>query len=276
MIISEILGGLGNQMFQYAAGLALAERSGVPLRLDRTPFDWYALWSYSLPDLAISSATASHYDRLAVAAEGSLIQEEGPRYDKRFDYPHAVAYLKGYWQSERYFAHLRPRLRSEFRPLAPFTVQDVEVATAMSSSVAISMHVRRGDYVSNAQAAAFHGVMGVEYYKVGIAAILDRLPEAERRSVHFFIFSDDPDWCAQTYAFLEPKTIVRHNPPSRGAMDIHLMSLARHHIIANSSFSWWGAWLCGNPEQVVVAPRHWFAAEQMSEHDIVPDRWLRF
>lgn len=275
MIVTELIGGLGNQMFQYAAGAALAKRSGVSVRVDTTSFEHYTLRRYALEDFACAAEVADPTERLDVALHGQLLEERSALYEPRLEHPYPKAYLRGYWQCERYFQSIRRRLLSEFHPRDPLAGLDADIAAEMADSASVALHIRRGDYVANPHTNAFHGVLPVDYYRDALAFIHENQPAPEQAKRRYFIFSDDPDWCEEAYAFLEPKVLVRHNPPERGFMDLYLMAQAKHHVIANSSFSWWAAWLCRNPGQIVVAPRQWFAASHAQCQDIVPERWVR-
>lgn len=276
MIIAELIGGLGNQMFQYAAGLALADRLAMPFAYDDSAFARYPLRPFALGDWCITARAASELERVRVASLGHIIEEHGSVFMPALLAAHGPTYLKGYWQSEDYFAKMRPRLLREFSPRWALTEQDIGICQQMQQNVSISLHVRRGDYVANAHTNSFHGVMGLDYYREGLDRILRGLsPNGPLNEPIVFIFSDDPDWCETAFDWINQKVIVRHNPPDRGFMDIHLMRQCKHHIIANSSFSWWGAWLCENENQIVIAPRAWFQSEQAESSHIVPPRWIR-
>jgi hypothetical protein len=263
-------------MFQYAAGLALADRLAMPFAYDDSAFARYPLRPFALNDWCISARPASELERVRVAGSGHIIEEHGSVFVPALLAAHGATYLKGYWQSEQYFSKLRPRLLREFSPSCALTKQDLEICQLMQHSLSISLHVRRGDYIANAHTNSFHGVMGLDYYREGRARILRGVsPDEHRNEPMFFIFSDDPDWCETAFDWIEQKVIVRHNPPERGFMDIHLMRQCKHHIIANSSFSWWGAWLCENENQIVIAPKAWFQTETAESSHIVPLRWTR-
>lgn len=275
MILTEMIGGLGNQMFQYAAGLALAHQSGVALRYSDAGFDEYQLRQFTLTDFGISGKRASLAERSQIAREGRLIVEAESRFEPKLLDRHRCAYLRGYWQSERYFISSRSRLLSEFVPIQD--IGDINRLTIerMRNSVSIAMHVRRGDYVTNNHTNAFHGTLPIAYYQAALTRINAEIGLSQAKNVCHFIFSDDPDWCRDNFGFLKSIEIVSHNLNGRPALDIHLMQHCRHHIIANSSFSWWGAWLNDDPEQIVVAPKNWFRKTTIDCRHIVPERWHR-
>ena len=132
------------------------------------------------------------------------------------------------------------------------------------------MHVRRGDYVTDARARAYHGVLPLEYYRAAVACI-----SARALSLRLFVFSDDPDWCRAHFRVGPPATFVDENHRDRSHEDLRLMSLCRHHIIANSAFGWWGAWLDPRRDKTVVAPRQWFGEPSLDTRDLIPESWIR-
>ena len=134
----------------------------------------------------------------------------------------------------------------------------------------VSIHVRRGDYLTNPVTFQTHGLCDIDYYKKAIDEILDLVDKP-----HFFIFSDDQSWAKSNIIFGAPTDYVMHNNSLKNYEDLRLMSYCRHHIIANSSFSWWGAWLGNNPEKIVIAPKKWFNDPKIDTTDLIPDTWLR-
>lgn len=275
MIISELIGGLGNQMFQYSAAMALAKRSNVDFRIDNSQFASYPLRPYALADWCISGKIATHNEMLKVASEGDLLLETGSSYEPKMFQKFQSLYMRGYWQSEDYFIDIREQLLSEFIPANELSQSDKNIISYMEDVAPIMMHIRRGDYVSNSHTNSFHGVMPIEYYQNSIEKILNEATDIDGKDVVYFVFSDDPDWCEESFTWLEPKVIVRHNPPKKGFMDIYLMSKCKHFVIANSSFSWWGAWLSQNKSKIVVAPKEWFQSKNVESDHIVPKSWHR-
>ena len=276
LIISTLAGALGNQMFQYAAGRALALRHGTELRLDlgwlapRSRFvyelDVFALdvelvWTYR----HMRRARLRELFRLAPPVRQQDWKREGFTFDPGVLALPANARLAGYWQSEKYFADQADAIRADFAFTDPLDEQNADAAAQIAASIAVAVHVRRGDYVTDPGARDFLGTLPLDYYSSAAELVRRRAPDA-----HFFVFSDDPDWCRAHLRLGGPTTFVDHNE-GRGALDLRLMTLCRHHVIANSSFSWWGAWLARPEGQIVVAPRRWGAASDAG--DVVPDRW---
>jgi hypothetical protein len=290
MIISKLCGGIGNQMFQYATGRALSVRLGSPLLLDLswfeemtgcTPRD-YELGAY---ELRADTATPRDLASFAVKEGGLLrrltgrdnragrrIEEPLFRYWPGFETLTGDVHLVGYWQSEKYFKEIRSTLQRDFSVARKSTGKNRELADRIGATSAVSLHVRRGDYVDREETSRFHGTCSIEYYAKSIDYLASRVA-----SPHLFVFSDDPGWARDNIAASCPVTVVDHNDASTSHEDLRLMSLCRHHIIANSSFSWWGAWLCQNPDKILIAPERWFANEEKNGQtdDLIPEGWVR-
>jgi hypothetical protein len=291
MITVRLMGGLGNQMFQYAAGRALSLRRGVGLRLDLgwfgnqpardTPRS-YELDAFVGPQATIKERAAlsephTHAGfallrlRRALGREPQVLRQRGTGFDASIlDAPDA-AHLVGFWTSERYFDDADDVIREDFTPVAPLDARNVQLADEIDKRPsAVSVHVRRGDYVSNPHAHRFHGLLGIDYYRAAVRMLEERVGE-----VHLYVFSDDPDWCSEHLRLGAPTTVVRGNAGASAVDDLILMSRCAHHIIANSTFSWWGAWLDGRPGSVVVAPQRWAIDPASDFSDIYARGWLR-
>lgn len=290
MIITQIIGGLGNQMFQYAAGRALSLRLSEPLRLDVFGFAGYGLHQgFELPRVfACDPEIATERDvhdllgwRAFPAVRKILFRPafrrlHGPRLvvEPHFHYwpgissvPHD-AYLVGYWQSEKYFREAAETIRADFAFRHSPSGKNAELAERIGQTMAVSLHVRRGDYVSDTKTNAAHGLCSLEYYR---AAVLHMAEHVERPE--FFVFSDDIAWVKANLKVDFPCRYVDHNQGAESYNDMRLMSLCRHHIIANSSFSWWGAWLNPRPDKTVIAPRRWFA-NGTNIDGLFPEGWV--
>lgn len=291
MIVSNIIGGLGNQMFQYACGLALAQRSGQPLVLALDMFEGYALHQgfelrrvFAVPQPEAGPEQLRTLLGLAAGKGARRLLAKllpGPRLGGRawFEPPGGMplpallghagpAYLHGYWQSERYFedaaAQVREQLRFSGEPPASLQAWLPELARG----VPVSVHMRRGDYVSNARNRRIYAECTPSYYRAAMDFIEQQEPQAR-----FFVFSDDMAWAREVLAGRPQVQFVDAHRGSASYLDMWLMSLCRHHVIANSSFSWWGAWLAQTPQQIVVAPQRWYL--QGGGEEIVPGRWRR-
>ena len=191
-------------------------------------------------------------------------------YDERFWRCRDGTYLIGYFQSERYFAGQEAKIRSELRLREPPPPEIAELAGRASASQSVALHVRRGDYVTNNRAAQVHGACSERYYDEASRGLRERHPDAR-----FFVFSDDPAWCRSRLLGLGADAVYVAGNAARPELDLYLMSRCRHHIISNSSFSWWGAWLAEWPGQEVTAPEPWFDDPTLNSADLVPARWRR-
>jgi glycosyl transferase family 11 len=302
VITVSLMGGLGNQMFQYAAGKALAERHGVSLALDISGFRNSTHRSFLLDRLSIPEADralaaevsaekpVNHFarslwklriDRVLESAglpklvrSANQYREPHFHYDPEFETLGSETSLFGYFQSERYFSSIAQPLRDWFSPREPLGNKAAELFTQIErNELSVSLHVRRGDYLDPAT-AKFHGVLGESYYRQAI----DWIEAALGKKVVFFAFSDDPVLAERVLNFV-PKCRLNHvrGDPGRPWEDLVLMARCRHHVMANSSFSWWGAWLNPSPDKVVVAPRAWFAQNQLNKQntsDLYPVDWI--
>ena len=277
MIFARLFGGLGNQMFQYAAGKALADRLGVDLALDFRTIDHRGTRRLThVFDLDIQDAAklppAKHENAVRYALWRSMgkspkfRRETGLGYNPGFETWGNDSYLHGYWQSEAYFTSISDHIRHAFVPTPTASQANVAIADQIAARTSISLHVRRGDYL----ALGAHGVCSEAYYNAALDEIVKRLDTP----ASVFVFSDDPQWAHDNLPLPYEKIVVDINGPETDYDDMRLMSKCQHNVIANSSFSWWGAWLNSNPSKIVTAPTNWFAAGGMENPDILPDSWL--
>ena len=276
-MIVMLQGGLGNQMFQYAFGRAVARARGEELLFEKRG-DMDAPGSRMAYSLG-----AFETDVTFASKDNCVFQITGPRYEEPifaydpnvYDQPRGVRFI-GYWQTEKYFEI--GHTRNEFSLRAPVSAQTQRVADEINAAAtSVAIHVRRTDYLVPMN--AFMGLMPFSYYKAAMDYIRARHEDAK-----FFIFSDDPEWCRQNF---HDCLIVDHNKagtsgngPGQEHEDLLLMSLCRHAIIANSSFGWWGAWLGDFSGKIVIAPYRWFSGTlggrwTPEASDIVPDRWIK-
>lgn len=290
VIVSHILGGLGNQMFQYAAGRALSIARGAPLRLEVSDFSRYGIHQgFELVRVFSCSVTLAAsedvrtvlgwqsprlFRRIMAHRRLQFLRSRHFVVEPHFHYAEGVrdvllpCYLMGYWQTERYFADVAETIRTDFTFRQPLIGRNLELAQEIGTANAVSLHIRRGDYASNPKTLAAHGVCPLDYYESAIKYIAERVNEP-----YFFVFSDDMEWVRANLKIDHPYKYVDHNRGAVSFNDMRLMSLCRHHIIANSSFSWWGAWLNPDKEKIVVAPRKWFANDN-DVNDLFPQGWV--
>ncbi len=296
IVITRLIGGLGNQMFQYAAGRALALRCEADLKFDVTGFAAvgshakrrFELDAFSIHGGAASAADLAQFGRSSKPrsprldrvlawlrigrrnGDGTVYREPHFHYDPMVAELRAPVYLDGYWQSEKYFADIDGVLRRDFAAKAALDRENESLGARIGAVNAVSLHVRRGDYVSNPTTNRFHGVCPPDYYHGAVDYIAGRVG-----AVHLFVFSDDQEWTCANMRFSVPTTFVGVNPSDCGYRDMQLMARCRHHITANSSFSWWGAWLNPSREKIVVAPKHWFGDSRNDARDLVPPTWVQ-
>lgn len=291
MVIVNVIGGLGNQMFQYAAGRALALARGEPLYVDVAGLDGGGPCQFELPRIfrcvaeiasadevrrALGWQAAPAVKRILARREFAAARVRGYVVEPHFHYwPEirsvpAAAYLQGYWQSEKYFIDATAALRADFSFRQPMSEVNAALAEKISCRAAVSLHVRRGDYVSNPRTHAVHGLCSMDYYRAAVRFIAERVAAPE-----FFVFSDDITWVRENLDIGFPCHYADHNRGAESYNDMRLMSLCQHHIIANSSFSWWSAWLAANPSRIVIAPKQWFQKAPHDTSDLIPDGWIR-
>jgi hypothetical protein len=268
MIIVRLIGGLGNQFFQYALGRHLAERHKTTLKVDISPFEEYKLHKYSLWAFNIQENFASAEDIKAVTSK----KERHFHFDSDVLELCDNVYLQGYWQSEQYFKDIPELICQEFSVKTTLAGRDKELARLIGSCEAVCVHIRRGDYVPKTYSDQIFDACELGYYLESIKTILSQV-----RDPHFFIFSDDPEWARDNLKLSYPTILVDHNNASKNYEDLRLMGLCKHNIIANSSFSWWGAWLNPNPHKKVCAPKMWFNnnVRNLDSKDIIPSSWIQ-
>ena len=287
MIIIKLKGGLGNQMFQYACARHLAERNNDVLKLDISLYQpgnapaGDTVRSYALGALSISAQVANEEEIRLVGGRRSsiilflrkIIAKMRPIKSYVFD-PAVLerkgdVYLGGFFQSERYFKDIETIIRNEFRLREPMGEQAQAMVRDIDGSDSVSLHIRRGDYVTNKNANAFHGTCSPEYYHAAIAEVMKKV-----RSPKFFIFSDDIEW-AKADVGMPARAVYVSRDGITDHEELMLMSKCKHNIIANSSFSWWGAWLNANPQKIVIAPKRWANDTCVDTSDAVPAEWIR-
>jgi hypothetical protein len=292
-VVVDVFGGLGNQMFQYAAGKALAKRLCCDLRINAAGLSADALREYSLGCFALpdpvealapesGNQNGNHGSQrnihrglrkvfrrlLAKNATDGLVSEPSFHY---WDGIEGIASpgvrLHGYWQSPRYFAHFESQLRKLFT-FADMSVRARQLADTIKSAPSVGIHVRRRDYL-NPEVAAVHGSCSPDYYHKAYALIRGLCPECR-----VFVFSDDVPAAKQLFdAWPNAHFVEGHTQEE----DMYLISSCSYHIIANSSFSWWGAWLAGDGSRQVVAPRAWFTPAHLrtkNTTDLFPPSWI--
>lgn len=277
----RILGGLGNQLFQYAAARSLALDLGLDLELHLEEFRHYRLRACLLDRFRIAGRPAdpervraqwrSVHGRLAwlrrrlpgtpqVAASGRDL----PRLR-----PGRGVWMEGFWQSESHFLNHASEVRDELVPKDPPTGPAARLLARIDPSASVSVHVRRGDYVSDPGANRVHGLVTADYYRRALDLVLQ-----DQAAAKVWVFSDDPAWVQAELDLGRPFECVDLGLDGRPEEDLRCMTACRHHVLANSTFSWWGAWLSGERGRV-VAPARWFADAAQGLENPAPPRWRR-
>lgn len=295
MIIVSLFGGLGNQMFQYACGIVVAKNLNVELKLDlshikdRTKRNNFTFRDYELgvfnikeeiatieevrqfiPDLWNSKEYVKQLYKLKRLFTGKSLYIEKSKfsYNKDIELVKDNTFLYGYFQTERYFESQRIELLHNFMLKDQIDKINSSLIDQIKSENAVSIHIRRGDYINS----PFELLDVQEYYLKAIELIQKKV-----ESPSFYIFTNDYLWTEENFSSLNiKKTIVNINKNEQSFIDMILMSNCKHNICANSSFSWWGAWLNTNPDKIVIAPKKWFKSTEYvkSIFDLLPKSWL--
>jgi hypothetical protein len=290
MIIVRLNGGLGNQMFQFAAGYSLSAQLSVECKVDITSFDRrfrdYELncfagapkiaeskelpFGTTLRRLGIPELLANTLDR----AMGGMSIFEQPKaqafiFEPRFLSLGDNTRLIGYFQSEKYFSRNAASIRNLYTLANPPDRSNKQILDQIAGTTAVSVHVRRGDYISNPHTNRFHGTCSLDYYDTAFRMLMKRVG-----NVGFFVFSDDMAWVRENIKPPASTVYVDYNKEHAPCEDMRLMSACKHHIIANSSFSWWAAWLNPAADKIVIAPKRWLNNTTMPLDDLFPEGWV--
>lgn len=268
MIIVKLRGGIGNQMFQYAFGRNISLKYNTELKLDTTEFSAYGKHTgYSLNIFNIDEKIATQEE--INSAHNRYIETMNIFHEQPINMGDNT-HFDGYFQSEKFFIDSKNIIVKDFIFKYPFTFPfsdySEKLLKQIESSDSVGVHVRRGDYFEEEEIKKIFGVDLTNYYKSSIEHISNRVSDA-----NFFIFSNDIDWCKKNLNYT-PAIFVENNHPFN---DFYLMVNCKHNIIANSTFSWWAAYLSKyNNDKIIIAPKQWFKST-LNDKDMVPDRWLR-
>lgn len=271
MIISHLKEGLGNQFFQYAFGRFLSLSKNVELKLSTSSYTHNSFRSYKLNNFNIIENFPS-LEEEKILKKRHVVERTEFIYDSQLvDSLDNDFYLEGFWQSELYFKDIRPVLVNELVIKEELDPENQKMLLQIkSTSNSVSVHVRRGDYAYNPETRKKHGVLPVSYYRNALDIMKNNYGD-----VRLFVFSDDIAWVKGNFFLEADFTIVDLNlGRDNHFKDIVLMSNCTHHIIANSTFSWWGAWLNTNSQKIVVAPKLWHLRKHMPVVDLYPHDWI--
>lgn len=289
MVISQLAGGLGNQLFQYAYGFSRAKSLGVQFKIDISFFEDYEWHEYSLPPFKISADIASKaeiekiksidytlvhkFQRKVFGKKNHVVKEENLKFNSNYLDLNKISYLTGYWQSAKYFEENWTSLSSEFDFLYPPSEENLKLINILDKDYfSISLHVRRGNYANIESVNKTHGTLSLEYYEKAISYFRDLYENPT-----FYIFSDDIEWARLNLNIPCNTIYVDINDDKSDYEDLRIMSLCKHNILANSTFSWWGAYLNKNQNKVVIAPKSWFNDLELNKQtlDLIPPSWIR-
>jgi hypothetical protein len=289
MIVTKMIGGIGNQMFQYAAGKALALKNNTELIIDNSTCVLNKTHGYDLDIFRLDARVMTPPEISAInAGDNTKHKITGPKdsappvkgldyykqekfgYNGQFENIGNGTYIEGYWQSEKYFLKIKDVIRHDFTFIHPATGRNAGMLDSINSENSVSLHIRRGDYFDNWRTRLFHGVDLKAYYKKAVRTVKEYVPNP-----CFYIFSDDPGWVKENFKAEHEFRIVDCNDSRTGYEDLRLMSNCKHNIICNSTFSWWGAWLNNNENKTVTAPKKWFNNPFVNTSDIIPDAWVK-
>lgn len=289
MVIARIMGGLGNQMFQYAMARRLAYVNDAELKLDihwyqNNPGRAYELDRFNIIARYAARSECRQYSKAnritrkmhrVLARHFPALHPSGYIIEGAFEFNnHAFSskppvYIEGNWQSEKYFADIKDIILREFTLRSEVDPENRRMAESVQDCNSVAVHIRRGDYVEERKNTKVYARCSLDYYRQAIETVA-----ARHQELRLFVFTDDRAWAVNNIRFDLPTTLVRHNDPDRGIMDMWLMSQCRYHIIANSTFSWWGAWLCRQSDKIVIAPSRWFLDRNMTTSDLIPGDWI--
>jgi Glycosyl transferase family 11 len=288
MIVVKLQGGLGNQMFQYAMGKAMAKlhdssfELDLDFLLDRTPHasKGFVFRDYDLDVFAITPAIAAAGQERKYSQPTFLEKvisgfQSKTFYKERFFQYDAQAlqcppniYLDGYWQSAHYFKVVEKELRADFTFVNSIASASKKLHEDILHTDSICVNVRRADFLTN----SYHGVCGMSYFEPAIQHLASSLTNPK-----VFVFSDDPQWCLTHFKSKFSLEVVDHTHKGfKFSNQLQLMAACKHFIIPNSTFAWWAVWLSNKKESKVIAPTHWFADESIDTTDLIPENWMRF
>ena len=274
----RLSGGLGNQLFQYAAGRSLALRTGAKLVLDISFYDKGRHRSFELTSFPIqaevrnaSSGNSTILRRMnlfrSVFSRERVYREPHFHFDPSFESLRPPVTLEGYFQTFRYFAEIEHQIRQELKVPVPVDRETLRIDQQMADSDSTVLHIRRGDYVSSSKVSRIYSECSMDYYRNAMESISGSAP--------VLVLSDDLHWAKTHLPKVKPLLFPSVADVRSGLADLWLMTRARNHIIANSSFSWWGAWLAKPGVGKKIAPKRWFNDSSVNDGDLIPADWIR-
>ncbi|WP_369769537.1 alpha-1,2-fucosyltransferase [Flavobacterium sp. WC2416] len=292
MILIELQGGLGNQMFQFAFASVFAKKNRCDIKIDKSFFElkdkkvaytprFYELAIFNISSNQTTDSVRNRFVHLSYINKvkkklgfnyPKIHQESGFNFQENALSIETPVYVKGYFQSYKYFEGYESLIKKVFSfPVEGLDITNSKLLSDIKNMKTISIHVRRGDYVQDKKTQLFHGNCSLKYYFDAISLLVSKNKDAK-----LIFFSDDSDWVKEQFQDLSySKIFIDHNKNENSWKDMFLMSCCTHNIIANSSFSWWAAWLNENINKTVIAPKKWFAETAINDNDLIPAEWIR-
>jgi hypothetical protein len=281
MITVKLRGGLGNQMFQYAFGRSLSIKKGENLTLDISSFNntaiidtkrKYLLDNFNIKPLISETDTFRSIDRFfwkVINNTGLFLKNDFHVHHHSFFNKIPFKKFDSYFQSYKYFEQYQEEIRKDFSLKIELPKKALEILNTIKNTNSVSLHVRRGDYVSNKKNANTYGSCSLDYYRNAISTICGKISNPV-----FFVFSDDIEW-VKNELIIPTETIYVSQYYFDEVAELFLMSQCKNNIIENSSFSWWGAWLNNNKDKIVICPRKWTLISNFDTIDLIPDNWIK-
>jgi hypothetical protein len=257
-------------------GRKLAVIRNCELVLDKSGYQQYKIHNFELDRFHVDGTCytkASQFKnwlakKLSLTSEIPVFKERFFQFDDsalKIDPP---IIIDGYWQSEKYFKDIRSTLLKDFTLKKNADKENLSWLELIQERPSVSLHIRRGDYLTNQHANAFHGTLPLTYYQNAVSKI-----QQCENELRYFVFSDDPQWVSENLK-LDGQAYYISNNMTQGYEDLRLMKNCKYNVIANSSFSWWGAWLNENPDKKVYAPDRWFKDPTVNTKDVLPQEWI--
>lgn len=266
-------GGLGNQMFQYAFALRLANE-GYPVTMETKLFDILNIHNgYEIPNVFALKKTIPSSNSSSLVMRFVLKWKFWPIANEKFPFTDSIIgnnrlFYNGYWQSEKWFASIKDQIYYNF-DFKGITKKNLIEVQKMNDCESVSIHIRRGDYLNT---SLYKGCCEIDYFKKAISYI-----RTKKEFTKLWIFSNDIQWCKESLlSFVDKNTVfVDWNNGTISYQDMYLMTQCKNNIIANSSFSWWGAYLNQHHNKIVIAPKRWTNAPFEQYKDIIPESWIK-
>ena len=291
MIVVKLMGGLGNQMFQYAFGKMLSKKNNTHLKidttflLDRTPRENFVFRDFDLDifDLELKSINLRKLSKILSPEINKkrnpfkkkyvILNEDSFAFNTKNIISSKNSYLNGYWQSESYFKEIEAEIRADFQIKIPLSAQAQEIAQDIQTKNSVCINFRRADYVNLKSSSETHGVTAMDFYTTAISLLSQQYDD-----LHLYIFSDEIEWCKENINWDLPITFVDHSVKGpKFSNYFQLMISCNHFIIPNSTFAWWAAWLGTCKFKKVIVPKKWFLNEELQSQteQMHPDSWIK-